>query len=1758
MEKKGILKKILISLAAIIMLLSFLPGMQSAVYALPINVTFSDAEDVYTDSGKDAAHSYSLVNRSDPAYKDQSGTYFVNFVGGNTSVPVIYERSALKFNLTGISGTISSAQLKIHVVDANNSPVVNLISTSDNSWSQNAVDPTKDPALQEASFPDFSSADIINGYSNVSVSANTDMTFDVKTYIQSVVDAGALSVSFVLTGNEGGNQEFDFVNILATQTAYRPELILSYTPSASPPTVTGAAFTNNTMPTWSWTAGGGGNGTFRYKLDNSDLTSGATTTTSLSYTPGTALADGSHTLYVQESNGAASERWSNSGSFTIIVDTTPPVAPVVTGTSPTNNVTPTWTWSSGGGNGNYRFKLGDNDFSSGATLTAATSFTPGSALSDGTYTLYVQEQDNAGNWSSSGSFSIIVDTTHSVTVSANSSGGGTVSGGGTYSEGASVTVLAVPNSGYNFVNWTEGGIVVSTNTTYAFIQGAANRALVANFIPKTYTIATIADVNMTALTHGYSPGTQETKSITVTRTGTEDLNNLAAALSGMDAGGFEISPPAVTTLNTGTSSTTFTIKAKDGLAPGTYTATVTVSVDSMTNVTFTVTQEVEAVSASISPDTGSFDKNPAYQADVSTTITWNDAAAVIDVKKAGVTIGAAAYSLSGNTLTIAKSYLAAQVEGSLALTVHFDKGNTATLTINISNTPVPTYTVTFNSQGGSSVPSLSSISSGSTISEPAAPTQLGYTFKGWYKESACTNAWNFSVDQVTSGRTLYAKWVANHTVSASANPTIGGSVSGGGTFDEGASVTLTAAPNSSYTFVNWTEGEGGSVTSTNAAYNFTLGTQDRTLVANFIPKTYTVAPLADVTLAALNQGYVSGTQETKSVTVTRTGTGELDNLAAALSGTNASSLEISLPAVTTLNAGNPSTTFTVKAKDGLVAGTYTAAVTVSADNMTNVTFTVTQEVVTVVSASISPDSGTFDRNPAYQADMNTIITWNDAAAVTDVKKAGVSIGAAGYLLSGNTLTINKSYLAAQSTGPLALSVEFNKGNPETLTISIIDTAIPTYTVTFDAQGGGLVSSISDVTSGSAINLPAEPTRLGYTFNGWYKESTCTNAWNFSTDYVTSDITLYAKWIANHNVSVLVSPSIGGAVSGGGIYCEGASVTLTASPNSGYTFVNWTEGGSIVSTNATYVFTVGTADRTLTANFTVVNQGPSGGGESGGGIGGGGSGNGNGGGTPTTVSGSVIDGASGTTISNLTVTVTADSSGKETVSMAAEQTLVVRQPDGSVSPVGNFSQVEITGTAGTTVSVSPDGTIKVPDLAKGTDNSFKITYDLGNGQKITIGNMEIKIDNNGAVSLTTSLIDPYGIISDAVTGKAIGGVKVTLYYADTARNKASGKTPDTLVSLPGIEGFKPNNNQNPQTSDVSGAYGFMVFPTSDYYIVALKDGYNQYISPTISVEQEIVKWDFKMEPTNPGLYRLEGSTRVDTALVIAKAEYSGQVDNVVLTTADNYPDALAGSVLAYKLKAPILLVGSSDADQKKVLDYLKASLNPAGTVYILGGVAAVSSTMESQVTANGFSHVNRIAGIDRFETSVQIANQLGVKTGTPIVLVSGENYPDALSISSMAAQMQIPILLVQKNGLNDSIEQTITAIKPSKVYMIGGEGVISSAVENRIAEITALAQADIVRIGAADRYATSLAVAQYFNSTVQNICAATGTNFPDALAGSIYAAYRKAPIILVDDNLSEQTISYLRAGKLNGAVIFGGKGAVSQDVEHQLIQLISDR
>lgn len=120
-----------------------------------------------------------------------------------------------------------------------------------------------------------------------------------------------------------------------------------------------------------------------------------------------------------------------------------------------------------------------------------------------------------------------------------------------------------------------------------------------------------------------------------------------------------------------------------------------------------------------------------------------------------------------------------------------------------------------------------------------------------------------------------------------------------------------------------------------------------------------------------------------------------------------------------------------------------------------------------------------------------------------------------------------------------------------------------------------------------VILTATPT-TGYTFSSWKRGSTVLSTSNPYTATVVDDGTGIDEFtalstVASYSISASINPSGGGTVSGTGTYNYGDSCTVSATANTGYNFVNWTEGGSTVSSSSSYTFTVSQA-RTLVANF----------------------------------------------------------------------------------------------------------------------------------------------------------------------------------------------------------------------------------------------------------------------------------------------------------------------------------------------------------------------------------------------------------------------------------------------------------------------------------------------------------------------------------------------------------------------------------------------
>ncbi|MEW6555149.1 MAG: IPT/TIG domain-containing protein [Actinomycetota bacterium] len=174
----------------------------------------------------------------------------------------------------------------------------------------------------------------------------------------------------------------------------------------------------------------------------------------------------------------------------------------------------------------------------------------------------------------------------------------------------------------------------------------------------------------------------------------------------------------------------------------------------------------------------------------------------------------------------------------------------------------PDLTITSSATAGGTITPLGATTvpfGGSQHYDIAAST--GYHITDVEVDSSSVGAvTTYDFTDVTANHTIDAFFeINNYTIAVSADPTEGGTVSGGGGFDYGTPVNLQATPNPGWYFVNWTE--GGAEVSTNADYSFTAEA-DRTLVANF-------KPYAEITNAAPTAGKTN-----TLVTITGVGFGD--------------------------------------------------------------------------------------------------------------------------------------------------------------------------------------------------------------------------------------------------------------------------------------------------------------------------------------------------------------------------------------------------------------------------------------------------------------------------------------------------------------------------------------------------------------------------------------------------------------------------------------------------------------------------------------------------------------------------------------------------------------------------------------------------------------------------------------------------------------------------------------------------------------------
>lgn len=363
---------------------------------------------------------------------------------------------------------------------------------------------------------------------------------------------------------------------------------------------------------------------------------------------------------------------------------------------------------------------------------------------------------------------------YTITTAASPASGGSTAGGGSYLIGQTVTVIATPNSNWNFLNWTENGNPVSTELSYSFIA-SANRDLVASFSMNQVTVSTTASPSSGGTTTGdgtYSIGDQVT---------------------------------ATATPNTGYGFVNWTVDGTVVSTQATYSFVASSSVNLVANFSvlqFTVTTTANPVAGGSVSGDGTY----SYNANVTVIASANSGWDFTGWYENGTMVsGNAAYSFN----ILANHNFEAQF---------------------LQQIQVYSIEVIANPEEGGTVTGSGSATAGSQVTVTASANP-GWAFSHWSENGQTISYSEEYTFTVTANTTLTANFIQVYTVTASASPEYAGYVTGEGSFTYGAMATLSAHEHPGYRFANWTL--NGNIVSLNAVYSFEVF-ESANYLANFL------------------------------------------------------------------------------------------------------------------------------------------------------------------------------------------------------------------------------------------------------------------------------------------------------------------------------------------------------------------------------------------------------------------------------------------------------------------------------------------------------------------------------------------------------------------------------------------------------------------------------------------------------------------------------------------------------------------------------------------------------------------------------------------------------------------------------------------------------------------------------------------------------------------------------------------------------------
>ena len=799
---------------------------------------------------------------------------------------------------------------------------------------------------------------------------------------------------------------------------------------------------------------------------------------------------------------------------------------------------------------------------------------------------------------------------YEVIVTASPEAGGTATGTGVYVYGATANLTATANEGYHFVNWTKDGEVVATTPIYS-VTVTESASYVANFSLNNYMISATANPEAGGTVTG--AGTHNHfETCTLTATANEGYTFVnwtkdGEEVSDTESYSFTVTEAASFVANFSLNSYEITVTANPE-AGGTVTGGGTYN--HFENCTLTATANEGYTFVNWTKDGEEVSVTPTFNFTVTETVTY-----VANFSLNSYVISVSANPEAGGIVTGAGTYnhfetctlTATANEGYTFINwtkngVEVSTSNTISFTVTeaaayVANFNLNSYeiTATANPTTGGTIAGTGTYNHFETCTLIATESE-GYTFVNWTKNGevvATTLSYSFTVTEA-------ANFVANfslnsYEITATANPTVGGTIAGAGTYNHFETCTLTATESEGYTFINWTR--NGEVVATTLSYSFTV-TEAASFVANFSLNSYeitaTANPTAGGTLtgagtynhfetctltATANEGYtfINWTKDGEEVSTNSTISFTVTEAAAYVANFQLNSYEITATANpeaggTITGAGTynhfETCTLTATESEGYTFVNWTRNGEVVATTL-SYSFTVTEAASFVANFSLNSYEITVAANPTAGGTVTGGNTYNHFETCTLTATANEGYTFINWTKNGSVVSTNATYSFTVTEGG-AYTANFQLNSYE-------------ITATANPSAGGTITGAGTYNHFETCTLTATEGE-GYTFINWTRNGevvATTLSYSFTVTEVASFVANFS--LNSYEITVSANPSIGGTVTGDGTYNHFQTCTLTATASEGYTFINWTKNGSVVSTNATYSFTV-TEGGAYTANF----------------------------------------------------------------------------------------------------------------------------------------------------------------------------------------------------------------------------------------------------------------------------------------------------------------------------------------------------------------------------------------------------------------------------------------------------------------------------------------------------------------------------------------------------------------------------------------------